>query len=126
MSMIFTSKCNTIINYISINTLFLNKSVNLHEIILRKFTMGEKKQKEASKGVFIFGKKNYKFMFIGLAVIALGFILMAGGDSEDPNVFNPEVFSWRRIRLAPTLVLIGFAIQVYAILLNPKTSNKED
>ncbi|HMQ43417.1 DUF3098 domain-containing protein [Mariniflexile maritimum] len=88
--------------------------------------MGEKKQKEASKSVFIFGKKNYKFMFIGLACIALGFILMSGGGSDNPNVFNPEIFSWRRIRLAPTLVLIGFALQIYAILLNPKQSNSEN
>ena len=81
--------------------------------------MGEKKRKEKAKEDFIFGKKNYKFMFIGLAFIALGFILMAGGGSDDPNVFNPEIFSWRRIRLAPMLVLIGFGIQIYAILLNP-------
>ena len=81
--------------------------------------MGEKKRKEKAKNEFIFGKKNYKFMFIGLAFIALGFILMSGGGSDDPNVFNPEIFSWRRIRLAPTIVLIGFGIQIYAILLNP-------
>ncbi len=81
--------------------------------------MGEKKRKDATKPTFVFGKKNYKFMFIGLACIALGFMLMAGGGSDDPNVFNPEIFSWRRIRLAPTLVLIGFGIQIYAILLNP-------
>ncbi|MDO7170955.1 DUF3098 domain-containing protein [Mariniflexile sp. AS56] len=81
--------------------------------------MGEQKQKEATKPVFIFGKKNYKFMFIGLACIALGFILMSGGGSDDPNVFNPEIFSFRRIRLAPMLVLVGFGIQIYAILLNP-------
>lgn len=71
------------------------------------------------KTYFVFGRKNYKFMFIGLAVIALGFILMAGGGSEDPNVFNPDIYSFRRIRLAPALVLLGFAIEVYAILLNP-------
>lgn len=81
--------------------------------------MGEKKRKEGSKSEFVFGEKNYKFMFIGLACIALGFILMSGGGSDDPNVFNPDIFSWRRIRLAPTLILIGFGIQVYAILLNP-------
>ena len=81
--------------------------------------MGEQKRKENTKATFVFGKKNYKFMFIGLAIIALGFILMSGGGSDDPNVFNPEIFNWRRIRLAPTLVLIGFGIQVYAILLNP-------
>lgn len=81
--------------------------------------MGEQKRKEEAKPIFVFGKKNYKFMFIGLACIALGFILMSGGGSDDPNVFNPEIFSWRRIRLAPMIILIGFGIQVYAILLNP-------
>ena len=86
--------------------------------------MGEKKRKEQSKPEFIFGKKNYKFMLIGLACIVIGFILMSGGGSDDPNVWNPEVFSWRRIRLAPTLVLIGFGFQVYAILLNPKKGSK--
>ncbi len=69
---------------------------------------------------FVFEKKNYLVMGIGLAVIALGFILMAGGGSDDPNVFNEEIYNFRRIRLAPTLVLIGFAIEVYAILLNPR------
>ena len=88
--------------------------------------MGEKKRKEASKSEFIFRKRNYKFMFIGIAFIALGLILMSGGGSDDPNVFNPEIFNFRRIRLAPTLILIGFAIQIYAILLNPnKTTSKK-
>lgn len=59
------------------------------------------------------------FMFIGLAFIVIGFILMSGGGSDDPNVFNPEIYSFRRIRLAPTLVLIGLGIEIYAILLNP-------
>ena len=87
--------------------------------------MGEKKRKQDGKSNFIFGRKNYKFMFIGLACIALGFILMAGGGSDDPNVFDPEIFNFRRIRLAPTLILIGFGIQIYAILLNPdKSKNK--
>jgi len=81
--------------------------------------MGEKKRKEQAKNDFVFGKKNYKFMFIGLACIALGFILMSGGGSDDPNVFNPEIFNFRRIRLAPAIILIGFGIQIYAILLNP-------
>jgi len=85
--------------------------------------MGEQKRKNDSKSVFIFGKKNYKFMLIGICFIVLGFILMSGGGSDDPNVFNPEIFNFRRIRLAPTLVLIGFGIQVYAILLNPEKSS---
>jgi hypothetical protein len=74
---------------------------------------------------FIFHRKNYKFMLIGLGVIALGFILMAGGGSDDPNVFNDAIYNWRRIRLAPTLVLIGFGIEVYAILLNPDSSKNK-
>lgn len=83
--------------------------------------MGEKKRKEqAKKGAFVFEKANYKYMLIGLGFIVLGFILMAGGGSDDPNVFNPEIYSWRRIRLAPALILIGFGFEVYAILLNPK------
>lgn len=83
--------------------------------------MGEKKRRQENEidKNFVFEKKNYKFMLIGLAVIALGFILMAGGGSDDPEVFNPEIYNWRRIRLAPTLILIGFAIEVYAILLKP-------
>ena len=69
-----------------------------------------------SKKTFVFQRKNYIFMIIGLLFIALGFILMSGGASDDPNVFNPEIYNFRRIRLAPTLVLIGFAVQVFAIL----------
>ncbi len=86
--------------------------------------MGEKKRKEQKKAdnQFIFRRKNYTFMLIGIGFIVLGFILMAGGGSDDPNVFNPDIYNWRRIRLAPTLILIGFAIEIYAILLNP---NKE-
>lgn len=72
---------------------------------------------------FIFKKANYKLMFIGLAVIAIGFLLMSGGGSDDPNVFNPAIYNFQRIRLAPTLVLIGFGIQVYAILFNKKKDN---
>ncbi len=77
------------------------------------------KVEQSPKQEFIFQKKNYLFMFIGLACMSLGFILMSGGGSDDPNVFNPEIFNFRRIRLAPTLVLIGLGIEVYAILLNP-------
>ena len=69
---------------------------------------------------FLFEKVNYKILLLGIAVIAVGFILMSGGGSDDPNVFNKEIFSFRRIRLAPTMVLIGFGITVYSILKNPK------
>ncbi|HIP49638.1 MAG TPA: DUF3098 domain-containing protein [Lutibacter sp.] len=81
-----------------------------------------KKNKDTNKnqGVFLFSKRNYLIMAIGLVFIAIGFILMAGGGSDDPKVFNEEIYNFRRIRLAPTLVLIGFAIEVYAILYKEK------
>jgi hypothetical protein len=69
------------------------------------------KNKNSNKKTFVFEKKNYVAMLIGLAFITIGFILMSGGGSEDPNVFNPEIYNFRRIKLAPTLVLIGFGIQ---------------
>ena len=59
-------------------------------------------------------------MIIGIIFIAFGFILMSGGGSNDPNIFNEEIYNFRRIRVAPTLVLIGFGIQVYAILYRAK------
>ncbi|AWH84073.1 hypothetical protein HYN59_02630 [Flavobacterium album] len=68
---------------------------------------------------FLFEKVNYKILLIGLGVIALGFILMAGGGSDDPKVFSDAIFNFQRIRLAPTVVLIGFGITIYAILKNP-------
>jgi hypothetical protein len=69
---------------------------------------------------FLFEKANYKFLFIGIAVIALGFILMSGGGSDDPKVFSEDVFDFRRIRLAPTIVLIGFGITIYSIFKKSK------
>ena len=71
------------------------------------------------KPEFLFGKINYKILLIGIGVIILGFLLMSGGGSDDPNVFSEAIFSFRRIRLAPTTVLIGFGITIYAILKNP-------
>ena len=70
---------------------------------------------------FLFEKVNYKILLIGLGVIALGFLLMSGGGSDDPKFFNEAVFSFRRIRLAPTVVLMGFGITIYSIF---KTSKK--
>ncbi len=66
------------------------------------------------------GPTNYKLLIAGLVVIFIGFLLMMGGGSEDPNKFNPEIFSTRRITVAPIVVLLGFAIEVVAILYKPK------
>ena len=75
---------------------------------------------QSPKKEFLFSKRNYRFLLLSLAVIALGFIIMAGGGSEDPNVFNPEIFNFRRIRLAPTIILMGFGLAIYAMLMPPK------
>ena len=72
------------------------------------------------KKKLLFGKINYKFLMFSILLITLGFILMSGGGSDDPNVFNPEIFNLRRIRLAPTVILIGFAMSIYAILTTSK------
>lgn len=77
-------------------------------------------ENEKNKQQFLFEQINYKILLIGIGVIVLGFLLMSGGGSEDPNVFNDDIFDFRRIRLAPTTVLIGFGITIYAILKNPK------
>ena len=68
----------------------------------------------------IFGKKNYEIMFVGLAFIIAGFILMSGGDTGDETSFNPEIFNFQRITLAPILILTGFVIEVFAIMYKPK------
>jgi hypothetical protein len=68
----------------------------------------------------LFGKENYIWMLIGLAVLALGFFLMAGGKSADPKVFDPkEVYSTTRITVAPILIILGFIIEIVAIMKKP-------
>lgn len=69
----------------------------------------------------LFGKENYIWMLIGAVIIALGMLLMAGGKSKDPNVFNAkEVYSTIRITIAPITILLGLCIEIYAIFKKPK------
>jgi len=80
--------------------------------------------KETNPG-FALGKENYLYLIIGFMIIIVGFVLMIGGKSNDPNVFNEkEIFSFRRITLAPLVVLFGFAFEIWAIMKKPKTSEK--
>ncbi len=72
------------------------------------------------KTTFLFQRGNYVLMLAGLALIVLGFVLMSGGGSEDPNAYNPELFSTRRIVIAPFLIVVGFAVEVWAIMRKPK------
>lgn len=83
--------------------------------------MDKKIEDQTSKTGFALGKENYKLLIIGMGIIILGFILMIGGGSDDPNVFNADViFSFRRITLAPIVVLGGFIFEIWAIMKKPK------
>ena len=77
--------------------------------------------KDKSESTFAFAKENYKLVLIGLGIIIFGFILMAGGGSDDPNVFDESIFSFTRITLAPIVVLAGFGFEIYAIMHKPKS-----
>ncbi len=89
----------------------------------QKSTLMAKKETKINDNGFALGKENYRLMAIGFAVIVIGFILMTGGGSDDPNVFNPEIFSFRRITLAPVVLLFGFIFEIYAIMKKPKNDN---
>jgi hypothetical protein len=69
---------------------------------------------------FAIGRKNFQYIAIGVGILVIGFLLMIGGKSHDPNVFNPEIFSFRRITLAPIIVVSGFAFIIWAIMVKPK------
>ena len=79
-----------------------------------------KKTEDISPVNFAFGKINYILLIAGVALIILGFILMAGGGSSDPKVFNEDMFDFRRLTLAPILILAGFAVELVAILKRPR------
>ena len=72
------------------------------------------------KTTFLFERKNYAILIAGIALIVLGLALMTGGGSEDPNVYNPELFSARRIIVAPFLIVLGLSLEVWAIMHKPK------
>lgn len=75
----------------------------------------------SSENSVLFTKDNYKWMLIGLVILALGFFLMAGGKSSDPNVFNDaEIYSFRRITLAPILIVGGLVVEIFAIIKKQK------
>jgi membrane-bound ClpP family serine protease len=84
--------------------------------------MSKLKNENTSKETFALSKENYKLLIIGFAIIILGFLLMIGGGSDNPNVFNPAIFSFRRITLAPIVILAGLIFEIYAIMKKPKSS----
>ncbi len=84
-------------------------------------------KKSTGKENFALSKENYKWLIVGFVIILLGFILMIGGKSEDPTVFNEEeIFSFRRITLAPMVVLAGFIFEIWAIMKKPRNRKPEE
>jgi hypothetical protein len=82
-------------------------------------------KKSTDKESFALAKENYILLVIGFIIIVLGFILMIGGKSEDPTIFNEEeIFSFRRITLAPMVVLAGFIFEIWAIMKKPRSDSK--
>ena len=76
---------------------------------------------------FALAKQNYYLLAIGFVIIIIGFLLMIGGGTEDPNVFNEEeLFSFRRITLAPIVILAGFVFEIYAIMKKPKENTEDE
>ena len=86
-----------------------------------------KKQDGPAPSTFAFTRENYKLMLIGVAILVIGFLLMIGGGSKDPNIFTgDELFSFRRITLSPLVILVGFVVVLFAILKKPKKENTSE
>lgn len=83
----------------------------------------KEQKKQPATAASLFTKDNYIWMIAGIVLVLLGIVLMAGGKSDDPNMFKEnEVYSFRRITIAPILILLGLGIEVYAIFKKPKNS----
>lgn len=85
-----------------------------------------KKTDNTEKTNLALGRENYKLLAIGFGIIVLGFLLMLGGKAESPDVFNEDIFSFRRITLAPIVVVAGFAFEIWAIMKKPKDNTESD
>ena len=84
--------------------------------------VGTSSAKPQEKGdfSFVFGKLNYILLIAGVVLLALGYIMLCGGGSEDPNVFNDAMFDTRRLVVAPVCILAGFVVEIFAIMVKPK------
>ena len=69
---------------------------------------------------YLFNKRRYRFLILSILIIGIGFVLMSGGESTDPDIFNNEIYNFRRIRLAPLMVLSGFILCIFSILYTDK------
>lgn len=109
----------------------MNREYTLHMIKkdpqkeTRKTQVVEPKQPEFRKSDFAFERQNYILLIAGIVVLALGYILMIGGASKDPNVFSTEIFNFTRLTLAPILIVAGFVIEIFAIMWKPKEKEEK-
>jgi len=87
--------------------------------------MLNKNKPEDKKVEFALGRENYILLIIGFAIIIFGFLLMIGGKADNPNEFNEKIFSFRRITLAPIIVLFGFVFEIYAIMKKPTETEEK-
>jgi len=78
--------------------------------------------KKETEKTFVFNRENYILLLSGLALIAIGMLLLVGGGSDDPDVFSYELFSFTRLTLAPILILAGLVVEIFAIMKRPKTN----
>ena len=69
---------------------------------------------------YLFDKRRYRFLILSILIIGIGFVLMSGGESNDPDIFNNEIYNFRRIRLAPLMVVLGFILCIFSILYKDK------
>ena len=69
---------------------------------------------------YLFNKSRYRFLILSILIIGIGFVLMSGGESTDPDIFNNEIYNFRRIRLAPLMVVLGFVLCIFSILYKDK------
>lgn len=74
-----------------------------------------------NKSKFVFGKMNFILLAIGFVILVIGYALLSGGKAEDPSVFNPDIFNFRRITLAPIVLIIGFIVEIVAIMWHPRS-----
>ena len=84
-----------------------------------------KNNENNSPFTFVFGKINYIIMLVGIVLLALGYIFLSGGGSDDPNVFNPEMFNGRRLYAAPIFIILGLVTEIVAIMYRPKNKTEE-
>lgn len=96
------------------------KSIKKEKLKNKKATVSPEGEKSAEQNKFALEKQNYILILVGFLLIVLGFILMSGGGTDDPAVFSYDIFSARRITVAPILIILGFIIEIFAIMWVPK------